>query len=93
MYGCLCCHGVVCTCCYLRLAADHELAHASLIAHDIKTCADELSSIAIVQALKTCANEISPVAQALKTCGDHVAPIVHPGPNELAHVARIAHPG
>ena len=55
----------------------HELTHPSCIGH----------------ALKTCANELSPIAQGLKACADHVAPIAHPQPNELVRVARWAHPG
>ena len=40
----------------------NELAHVVPATHPGKSCADELSSLA--QALKTCADELSPIAQA-----------------------------
>ena len=50
----------------------------------------------MVQAFKTCADELSPIAQAGENmylvCVAHVAPLALSGPDELAHVAPLAHP-
>ena len=46
-------------------------------AQALKICADELSPIA--HALKTCADELPPIAQALKTCADELPPIAQAG--------------
>ena len=71
-----------------------ELAHLSpVIAHALKTRAEELSPIAqalkisadalppIAQALKTCADELSPTAQASKTCINELPPVAQTGEN------------
>ena len=46
----------------LSLDAARGLALVSFIAHNFKTCVDELFFIA--QALKTCADELSSITQA-----------------------------
>ena len=51
--------GNMCSSCIVPIAhsGPDELAHVAPIAHPGQICADELSSI-IVQALKTCADEL-----------------------------------